>query len=223
MVEKKTTAKKIAGKANPKAPTKAVAPVPEKPRGLLPHQVLTSTTIQNAASMQAWGKFAGEADLGELVTNLGEEVKTVLDGNMRPAEAMLYGQAMTLQTIFTSLARRAQANDGLKQFQVNMTLALKAQAQCRSTIEALALVKNPMPYIKQANFASGPQQVNNGNASAGHTGISTQLATHQNTAIADESASGRTTLTSQIGSRQKAEFPKQYAQARTPARGQLSN
>ncbi len=216
-------ATKTTGRAKPKAPTKAVAPVAEKPPNLLPHQVLTSTTIQNAASMQAWGKFAGEADLGELVTNLGEEVKTVLDGNMRPAEAMLYGQAMTLQTIFTSLARRAQANDGLKQFQVNMTLALKAQAQCRSTIEALALVKNPMPYIKQANITNGPQQVNNGNASAsGHTGISTQGSTHQNTAIADESASGRTGITTQVDSRQKAEFTAMYAQVRTPARGQFS-
>ncbi len=216
----------MASKAKPKAPTKAVAPVAEKPRGLLSHRVLTSTTIQSAAAMQAWGKFAGEVDLGELVTNLGEEVKIVLDGNMRPAEAMLYGQAMTLQTIFTNLACRAQANDGLKQFQVNMTLALKAQAQCRSTIEALALVKNPMPYIKQANIANGPQQVNNNGANPLHSAQTHTGAGEnnfaQNTAIADESASGRTALTSQVGSRQKAEFTSMYAQARTPARGKFS-
>ena len=42
-----------------------------------------------------------------------------------------------------------------------MRLALKAQAQARSTAEALALLKNPMPYIRQANIANGPQQVNN--------------------------------------------------------------
>ena len=42
-----------------------------------------------------------------------------------------------------------------------MRLALKAQAQARSTAEALALLKNPMPYIKQANMTTGPQQVNN--------------------------------------------------------------
>jgi len=42
-----------------------------------------------------------------------------------------------------------------------MRLALKAQAQARSTAEALALLKNPMPYIKQANIAHGHQQVNN--------------------------------------------------------------
>lgn len=199
---------KATGKATPKAPAKAVAPVAEKTRSLQPHQVLTSTTIQNAAAIEAWGKFTGKADLGELVKYLGDEVKTVQDGNMKPAEAMLYGQAMALQTIFTSLARRAEANDSMKQYQVNMTLALKAQAQCRATIEALAMVKNPMPYIRQANITNGPQQVNNGNASAsGHTGINTQSATHQNTAIANDGASGFTGMTSQIGSHQKTLVP----------------
>ena len=52
--------------------------------------------------------------------------------------------------------------------EVLMRLALKAQSQARATAETLALMKNPMPYIKQANIANGPQQVNNGNpASAG--------------------------------------------------------
>ena len=38
-----------------------------------------------------------------------------------------------------------EANDGLKQFQVYLSLALKAQAQCRATPEALAEIKNPRP------------------------------------------------------------------------------
>jgi hypothetical protein len=39
----------------------------------------------------------------------------------------------------------------------------KPQAQCRATIEALAEIKNPRPvaFVKQANIAQGPQQVNN--------------------------------------------------------------
>jgi len=180
MIEKKTTTKKIAGKATPKAPTKTVVPVAEKTRKLLPHELLTSPNLQNAIGVHSWGKFAGDADLGQLVEDLHDEVKKVVqDGDMKPAEAMLYGQALTLQTIFTNLARRASTDQGLKQFQVDMTLALKAQAQCRLTIEALALVKNPMPYIRQANIANGPQQVNNGNASAsGQTGTITPSGTH---------------------------------------------
>ena len=43
-----------------------------------------------------------------------------------------------------------------------MRLALKAQAQCRSTIETLAAIKNPpVVFARQANIANGPQQVNN--------------------------------------------------------------
>ena len=81
---------------------------------------------------------------------------------MSSAETMLYGQATILQTIFTSLACKAQGY--LEQFQVNLSLALKAQAQCRSTLEALALMKNPRPiqFVKRANISNGPQQVNNG-------------------------------------------------------------
>jgi hypothetical protein len=44
-----------------------------------------------------------------------------------------------------------------------MRLALKAQGQCRTTLETLAAIKNPpVLFAKQANIAHGPQQVNNG-------------------------------------------------------------
>jgi hypothetical protein len=44
-----------------------------------------------------------------------------------------------------------------------MRLALKAQSQCRATIETIAEMKNPKPiaFVQQANIAHGPQQVNN--------------------------------------------------------------
>ena len=44
-----------------------------------------------------------------------------------------------------------------------MRMALRAQSQCRATLETLATIKNPpIVYAKQANFAAGHQQVNNG-------------------------------------------------------------
>ena len=139
---------------------------PAEPKGepAKPHQLLLMSTAQSAIAMELWGKYAGDVDLAELVGGLQKKVDAVHNGDMKPVEAMLYAQAMTLQTMFTNLARRAANQEHLKQFQTHMTLALKAQAQCRSTLEALAQVKNPMPYIKQANIASGPQQVNNGAA-----------------------------------------------------------
>jgi hypothetical protein len=43
-----------------------------------------------------------------------------------------------------------------------MKLALRAQNQCRATLETLATIKNPpVVFARQANFANGPQQVNN--------------------------------------------------------------
>lgn len=139
------------------------ATTPDK-RTLEPHELVLSPTIQSAIGIQAWGKFAGEVDLADLLKDLRERVEKVQGGDMRPVEAMLYGQAVTLETIFTSLARRATSQEYLKQFQAYLGMALKAQAQCRATLEALAEIKNPRPvaFVKQANISGGHQQVNNG-------------------------------------------------------------
>ena len=173
----------------------AVETKPET-RSALAHEIVLSPTTQNAAGIHAWGKFAGEQDLGELITGLREQVRQVQDGNMGRVEAMLYGQAMTLQTIFTSLARKAVAQEYLKQFQANLTLALKAQAQCRATLEALAEIKNPRPvsFVRQANISNGPQQVNNGQAPATHArnsqALQNELLEHQHGNYLDTGAQG---------------------------------
>ena len=170
MVTKKATAKKTPAAT----PAKKVTPVADKPRLSKPHEIVLSSNTQNAVGILSWSKFAGEADLQELCTDLGKKIDKIKDGDMSSVEAMLFGQAKVLETMFTSLARRAANQDGLKQFQVNLTLALKAQAQCRSTLEALAEIKNPRPvqFVKQANMTTGPQQVNNAYAvTPSHSGI----------------------------------------------------
>ena len=155
-----------AKKATPK-PT----PTPDE-RTLKPHEVVLSPTIQSAVAIEAWSKFAGTVDLADLVDDLRERIKKVQGGDMQPVEAMLFGQAMTLETIFTSLARRATSQEYLKQFQAYLGMALKAQAQCRATLEALAEIKNPRPmaFVKQANISGGHQQVNNGTQPAQQAG-----------------------------------------------------
>ncbi|MFC5499630.1 hypothetical protein ACFPOE_18955 [Caenimonas terrae] len=146
-----------AKKATPDAST------PDK-KVLAAHEIVMSPLVQNAVGIHAWSKFAGDADLSELVKDLDKRIEKVQAGDMRSVEAMLYGQAMTLQTIFTSLARKATSQEYLKQFQAYLGMALKAQAQCRATLEALAEIKNPRPvaFLKQANISGGHQQVNNG-------------------------------------------------------------
>ena len=169
------TAQKSAVKAKQAPPAKKVTPVADKPKPktLEPHEIVTSSTIQNAVGIVSWGKFAGEANLSELVQDLDKRIDKIKDGDMSSVEAMLFGQAKVLETMFTSLARRAANNEGLKQFQVNLTLALKAQAQCRSTLEALAEIKSPRPvqFVKQANMTTGPQQVNNYAGTSAHSRI----------------------------------------------------
>lgn len=92
----------------------------------------------------------------------------VENNNLKPVEGLLLAQAVALNSIFSNMADRAAMNighfpDAVERY---LRLALKAQAQSRATLEALAEVKNPMrfAYVRQANIANGPQQVNNGRA-----------------------------------------------------------
>eukprot|EP01037_Dinobryon_pediforme_P014479 gene14479-14600_t len=121
----------------------------------------------NAASViEAYqGNIMGkDVDLGEMVDRLRETVKEVNGGDLSRLEAMLVCQATVLQTMFTSLARRASNQQQLKQYETFMALALKAQAQSRATLSALVDFKYPRQatFVKQANIANGTQQVNNG-------------------------------------------------------------
>lgn len=75
-------------------------------------------------------------------------------------ENMLLAQAHTLDMLFHKEARRAINQDYINQFKIHMDMAFKAQRQCRATLEALAEIKNPRPYIQ--NNKAQYQQVNNG-------------------------------------------------------------
>jgi hypothetical protein len=106
----------------------------------------------------------GELSLTDCVTLLAEKAADVHKGKLHDAETLLMSQAVALDAIFASLAQRAQHNLGeyLDAADRYMRLALKAQGQCRATLETLAAIKNPPVVIaKQANVANGPQQVNN--------------------------------------------------------------
>jgi len=122
------------------------------------------SSVHGAAAAHEYMKATfGDVDMGALVACLSDGVEDVWAGNMKCAEAMLYGQANALQAIFTSLARRANSQEYLKHFETHLRLALKAQSQCRATLETLATIKaGPAIFAGQANIAHGPQQVNNG-------------------------------------------------------------
>lgn len=123
-------------------------------------------SINAASVIQSYqGNLMGsDADMSELVEGLRSTIQAVNGGDLANLESMLLMQATALQTMFTSLARRAANQEYLKHMDAYMSLALKAQAQSRATISALVDLKYPRQatFIKQANVAHGPQQVNNG-------------------------------------------------------------
>ena len=92
--------------------------------------------------------------------HLAPELKNIDD-----AQSILISQAATLDVIFNQLAQKSAANldKYLGAGERYLRLALKAQAQCKTTLQALHDIKNPksITITKQANIA-GQQVVNNG-------------------------------------------------------------
>lgn len=126
---------------------------------------LTLTASANAAAVmdKYTANIFGETTFGAMADNLAASVEETQGGDLRQCEAMLMGQAQALQSMFVSFARRAQDQEYQKNLESFFRMALKAQNQCRMTLETLATIKNPpVIFAKQANIANGPQQVNNG-------------------------------------------------------------
>ncbi len=112
-------------------------------------------------------KLSGPLDITACTEIMVQRLEALDRGDTREIEHMLMGQASSLQAIFMEMSRRSALNMAINvgPAEVYMRLALKAQAQCRATLETLAEIKNPRPvYINpaQVNHANGPQQVNNG-------------------------------------------------------------
>lgn len=127
----------------------------------------------NARTVMDFSKASfGELSLTDMVASLAEEGGRINKGDMSGAEKLLTAQALALNAIFTELTRRAALNMGeyMDATETYLRLGMKAQSQCRATLETLAVIKNPPVFAKQANIAHGPQQVNNGSfESSTHT------------------------------------------------------
>ena len=102
-------------------------------------------------------------DVPSLMDQLRDQAAAINRGDLTHAEAMLMNQATALQSLFARLAERGMSCEHLTGFEANMRMALRAQSQCRATLETLATIKNPPTiYARQANVTTGPQQINNG-------------------------------------------------------------
>lgn len=107
-----------------------------------------------------------DGDINALADELTERTQAVQGADLASLESMLVAQAETLSTIFHATAQRAAVNvvHYPKAAETYLRLAMRAQAQCRATVQTLAEMKQPRPvaFVQQANIAHGHQQVNNG-------------------------------------------------------------
>ncbi len=138
-------------------------PKPDEDKAVTVARTALRPTVQAAFTLRDYGNSWGNLDLNGLIDSLGEQTKAINDGDLSRAESMLTTQAHTLDAIFNNLASRAIKAEYLNNLDTYLKLALRSQSQCRATWETLATIKNPpiMGYVRQANIAHGPQQINN--------------------------------------------------------------
>lgn len=164
MTRKAKPAKKL-DKPNPNAVPVAVRPGEDVATKVA--QTFLRPTVQAACTVRAFSLSDGDGpEVRDLIAELSDQAESVVGGDLKRAEAMLISQAHALDAIFGYCARRSVRNFGeyLNAAETYLRLALKAQGQCRATLETLAAIKNPatVAFVRQANIAAGPQQVNNG-------------------------------------------------------------
>lgn len=166
-------------------PKKPAAPNAEKfPRKTIPCQSGPSddekgrayASLLNSPELAAYRvigmmqpkNLADEIDTPTLLATLRDQAAAVQRGDLAHAEAMLINQASALQSLFVRLSERAMEQSHMPNLEGFMRMALRAQSQCRATLETLAAIKNPpIVYARQANVTTGPQQINNGSFQTG--------------------------------------------------------
>lgn len=144
----------------------------EEERGRKYAELTTSSELAAYRVINAVEQNSGiekNIDVPTLIETLRGQAQAVNNQDLAQAEAMLLNQATALQSLFARLSEKAFSAKHISQFNDFMRVALRAQNQCRATIETLSTVKNPpIVYARQANVTTGPQQINNGVATPPH-------------------------------------------------------
>ncbi len=101
-------------------------------------------------------------DIAESSAVLAEEIQRAINGDLSIASRIYTSQAVSLDALFTEMARRSGNNMGQYPDAADryMRLALKAQSACRSTLEALARLHQPREQtVKHVHVNEGGQAV----------------------------------------------------------------
>lgn len=144
--------------------------LPKPPEGTTDSQQLARCAVMGIFSGSTIKVFTPQVTIGDKTTSIDpadlyeavdDIAKVVAEGNTTQIEKTLVRQFYSLDAMFNNLLQRAGRHESLSGMESLAKLALRAQSQARCTAEALAMIKNPQPYIRQANIANGHQQVNN--------------------------------------------------------------
>ena len=123
---------------------------------------MTTLSVNTAFTVKKFANVEDSVEVSDYILELQKAGNEVVNGNLSRLERMLTSQAIALDTIFNRLALKAANSEYMNNYEGFMRLAFKAQAQARSTVEALAMLKHPQPYISQTNIGQvGHNQVNN--------------------------------------------------------------
>jgi hypothetical protein len=179
-IKRKPRKTAVDSRSPPVAPAASHAPTTDRERETLVVERLESETsaravarkilrpsVTAALALHTVSSHRGHTSVSDLIEELSKQCGGAIKGDLGRGEAMLMAQAHTLDALFSRLITRAAKNEGqyLDAAEKYYRLALRAQNQCRATIETLALVKNPpnLSFVKQANIGQAVQ-VNNGTA-----------------------------------------------------------
>lgn len=125
----------------------------------------TQSSFVNSTVLEIYEKKIENApfDIQSTLEVLEKAVSRIKLGDLSNVEEMLLNQAIALESIFAKTVERANDSQYMANYQAQMQIALKAQNQCRATLQALVQLKQPTntQFIRQANISQGHQQVNN--------------------------------------------------------------
>jgi len=138
--------------------------------GMTPSHItasLTTKSVNTAFTLKKFTNVEDSIEVSDYILELQKAGNEVVKGDLGRLERMLTSQAIALDAMFNRLALKAAGAEYVKSYEVFMRLAFKAQAQSRNTVEALAMLKHPQPYISQTNIGQvGHTQINHLQASA---------------------------------------------------------
>ena len=118
--------------------------------------------VANGIADKMIGKLPGEPRFDDYGKELKARAQATVQGDLTLVSEVLTAQALTLDAMFTEMARRASLNMGdyLDAMERYARLALKAQANSRATLEALARLHQPREQtVKHVHVNEGGQAV----------------------------------------------------------------